>query len=241
MSRPTATRASQPPRVTQLLRAALRDFLRLPDPNQQGEVGRASAAIYAFYDYDGQPIYVGQTSEQVATRIGRHLTGQRSDAVAKFVLDPFEVADIEVWTLPAVATSGEGPAAKRRLLNAYEYTVYAKLRSESRFQAVLNESVPTGPADVELPMSVRGRVVPDELWEDRAHKDVRIARRSAHVARLSQMISEREVSAGLRRTLHLQAQRLEWLSSERLAELAIPGQPTAGETTEVDDDGSSSS
>ena len=59
----------------------------------------AKYGVYVFYDYDGEPIYVGQTKEQLRTRIRRHLTNQRTDAVAMNVLDPFEVAEIEVFPL----------------------------------------------------------------------------------------------------------------------------------------------
>src|SRR6266545_6794948 len=69
--------------------------------DEQGRtVGNAKYGVYAFYDYDGEPIYVGQTSEQLRTRIRRHLTNQRTDAVAMNVLDPFEVFEVEVWPLP---------------------------------------------------------------------------------------------------------------------------------------------
>ncbi len=57
----------------------------------------AKCGVYAFYDFDGEPIYVGQTREQLRTRLRRHMTNQRTDAVAMRVLDPLEVADIEVW------------------------------------------------------------------------------------------------------------------------------------------------
>lgn len=42
---------------------------------------------------------MGQTYESLRDRIGRHLTNQRTDAVAMNVLDPFEVAEVEVWPL----------------------------------------------------------------------------------------------------------------------------------------------
>ncbi|MQY23568.1 GIY-YIG nuclease family protein [Nocardia macrotermitis] len=198
-------------------------FLNKPDPNKpDSPLRRAGAGIYAFYDYDREPIYVGQTCEGIGTRIGRHLTGQRSDAVAKFVLDPFEVADVEVWTLPDIASAEETTSVKRRLLNPYEYTVYEKLRNESIFKAVLNEKATDATDAVELPKSIRGRIIPAEIWEDRVHADVRIARRANHVARLAQLISERQVEYGIRNTLHLQAQRLEWLSKKRLSDLNIP-------------------
>ena len=60
-------------------------------------VGNCRCGVYLFYDYDGEPIYVGKTWESLRTRIRRHLTNQRTDAVAMHVLDPFEVAEIEMW------------------------------------------------------------------------------------------------------------------------------------------------
>ncbi|WP_432111009.1 GIY-YIG nuclease family protein [Streptomyces sp. YPW6] len=211
-----------PPRVTLLIRNEIRSFMNNPDPNHTGrKVGDSKAAVYAFYDYDGEPIYVGQTSDTVRARVGRHLTGQRSDVVAKFILDPFEVAEIEVWTIPEIAEAEGSTATKRKLLNEYESTVYQKLRDESRFKAVLNEEVPKEITPVPLPASLRGRIIPDSIWDDRAHADVRIARRANIVGRLAQLISERQVKGGIRRTLHLQTQRLEWLSNKRLTELGI--------------------
>lgn len=165
--------------------------------------------------------------------------------MAKFVLDPFEVAEIEVWTVPDIASAVGTPAAQRRLLNAYESTVYQQLRDESRFKAVLNEEVPDEVEPDELPPSVRGKIIPSELWDDRNHADVRMARRfplcqpGVIVARLSQLISERQVKAGLRRTLHLQTQRLDWLTAKRLRDLKIehatPGE--ADQITEVEGTG----
>lgn len=53
--------------------------------------------VYVFFDYDEEPIYVGQTLESLNQRVGRPLTNRRADAVAMNVLDPFEVALIEVF------------------------------------------------------------------------------------------------------------------------------------------------
>jgi len=50
-----------------------------------------------FTTNDGEPIYVGQTNEQLRTRVRRHLTNQRTDAVAMRILDVFEVAELELW------------------------------------------------------------------------------------------------------------------------------------------------
>jgi hypothetical protein len=146
-----------------------------------------------------------------------------------------------MWSIPEIAEARNptdpGKAAttpmKRKLLHPYEYTVYKQLEEASRFKAVLNEGYIAPTELVDLPEAVCGRIIPDELWEDRKHPDVRIARRSSTIARLSQMISERQVSKGMRRTLLLQARRLQWLAAERAREL---GAEQLGPGDEVDDE-----
>lgn len=224
----------QPPRPVRLIRAELARLMATPDPETPGGLIGDAVGVYAYFDYDLEPIYVGQTSSSFRDRVSRHLTGQRSDAVAKFILDPFEVAVVSLWSIPAVARAMDAndpakkasAAAKKAALDPYEYTVYKKLEARSRFKAVLNEGVIKSTPTVALPNGVTGRIVPDELWEDRKHADVRIARRAATISRLSQMISEREVSGGMRRTLRLQAQRLTWLAEERIREIGAE-QPDA--------------
>ncbi len=229
MAKTKISKRDQPPAAVKLIRSRLQKLMTEKDPAQPDQAIGDSVGIYAYFDYDDEPIYVGQTSEKFRSRIGRHLTGQRSDAVAKFILDPFEVAEVAMWSVPAVAAARDPrnpakaatTASKKQMLNPYEYSVYKQLEGESRFHAVLNEgSIP--PTElVELAQPVRGSIIPDELWEDRKHTDVRIARRASTISRLSQMISEREVSGGMRRTLLLQAERLAWLAQQRIHEIGI--------------------
>lgn len=185
-------------------------------------IGDSRWGAYCFFDYDGEPIYVGQTSEQLRVRIRRHLTNQRTDAVAMNVLDPFEVCDIQMWPLweyqEVRSKDGEYRAAADHL-NRLEYTVHQEVLAASTLGAVLNEKdMPRGELTV-LPESVRGRIIPDEIYPVRKHSDVRIARRAQTIAALAKVISERDVSPGLRRTLLTQAMRLETLSRDRLIEL----------------------
>ena len=94
---------------------------------------------YAFFDYDGEPIYVGQTNERLRTRIRRHLTNQRTDAVAMSVLDPFEVFEIEVWPLPQFQESNRADQAARQHLDALERLITERAVEGSQFKAILNE------------------------------------------------------------------------------------------------------
>lgn len=169
--------------------------------------------VYVFYDYDGEPIYVGQTFEGLGSRISRHLTNQRTDAVAMNVLDPFEVAEICVWPLDLKQLNAQ---EQGEYLDRAEFTVFQKVIAESKLGAVLNEKPPRRLPAVQLPKSYRKRIVPDDIFPHRKHPDTRIARRASTIASLARVISERKVSKGLRQTLLTQARRLERLAAERL-------------------------
>jgi hypothetical protein len=191
-----------------------------PITNQIVKVGNFRWGVYAFFDYDGEPIYIGQTNEKLRTRIRRHLTNQRTDAVAMSVLDPFEVLEIAVWPLPQFEkTSGKDKDAKAHL-DALEDLIYQDALTKSQFQAVLNEKDPPSPTvTVEIPPSFRQRIVSEDVFAIRSHPDFRIARRALIIARLAQVISERKVQGGLRRVLLTQAKRLQWLAERRYVAL----------------------
>ncbi|MCG2837306.1 GIY-YIG nuclease family protein [Photobacterium sp. WH77] len=207
------------PFETSELRRLLEQFLNriVDDPfnKKQIKVGNFKWGVYSFYDYDDEPIYVGQTKESLRTRIRRHLTNQRTDAVAMNVLDPFEVYKIVVYPLPQleVATAAEA----KNILDALEHKIYNQAIKNSKFNAILNEKEPLNPqVDVDIPTSYEGVIVSDEIKKIREHPDIRIARRTQTISRLAQVISERKVQKGLRKVLLTQAKRLEWLAQRRL-------------------------
>lgn len=203
----------------------------------------AKRGVYVFYDYDGEPIYVGQTEEQLRVRIRRHLTNQRTDAVAMNVLDPFEVAEVEAYPFydlekPLKGESKEAHAERaKKTLGAAEYTVFQKVLKASALGAVLNEKEIPKAEEIKLPKAFRGRIIPAELYELRKHPDVRIARRASTVAALARVISERDVSPGLRKTLLTQAQRLERLAAQRLESFkgSIPVEEPGEETGDAEE------
>ncbi|MBA5870674.1 MAG: GIY-YIG nuclease family protein [Nitrospira sp. CR2.1] len=201
------------------IRAEIRKFFATKDAGGR-RIGGYKHGVYVFYDYDAEPIYVGQTEEKLSGRVSRHLTNQRTDAVAMNVLDPFEVAYIEVWPLDELV-DGLGKKDKRVLLDRAEYTVFQKVLRESALGAVLNEKKMMPRSETNLPRSYKERIIPDSIYTQRKHPDVRIARRATTIASLARVISERDVSDGLRRTLLTQARRLERLAAERVKELEI--------------------
>lgn len=216
-SRVKPSKRSLPAGDVRRFREALDQFQSARDEEGRKWVD-AKWGIYAFYDYDGEPIYVGQTNEQLRTRIRRHLTNQRTDAVAMRILDVFEVAEVQVWPLWHLENvPGKDREAKHEL-DAHEYSAYLQAIANSRFGAILNEKIPPLSAPTELPESLRWPLVDEVVREDRGHPDIRIARRAETIARLSAVARERgEVTDGLRRVLVVQAVRLAYLAAARLA------------------------
>ena len=240
---------TNPPQETVELRSGLARFLNQPLSNFRSEfpltkggksisVGAVKWGVYAFFDYDGEPIYVGQTRESLGSRIGRHLTNQRTDAVAMSVLDPFEVLEVRVWPLPEYQDVKGDPkrvdAARSAAdhLNRLERTVFASLVLESSFGRILNEKDPPLVDSCELPSVIQGIIVPDEVRSLREHPDVRIARRAQTIARLAQIIAGRDIKEGLRRSLATQAQRMAFLANARFVAL---GGESAVEKREKDE------
>src|SRR5437588_5663634 len=144
MAKPkTADAIKIPPFETADLRNNLETFLNTeffnPITERNIRVGNFQWGAYAFFDYDGEPIYVGQTNEKLRTRIRRHLTNQRTDAVAMSVLDPFEVFEIEVWPLPHLQDAPRSDTAARQHLDALERLITGQAIANSQFKAILNE------------------------------------------------------------------------------------------------------
>jgi hypothetical protein len=216
---PIADDVSHPPPDTAALRSELGKFLATktidPITKKLVRLGSYTFGVYVFYDYDGEPIYVGQTREQLSGRVGRHLTNQRTDAVAMSVLDPFEVCEVELYPLPQLQGRAKNDPDVKKQLDSLEAAVYLRVLKASSFGAVLNEKVPSSRARASIPKSMRGRIVSDSLIDLRSHPDVRLARRAATLARLAQIISERKVAPGLRRVLVVQSERLRALAKRR--------------------------
>lgn len=208
--------------------------------NSRDDEGRrpcnANCGVYTFYDFDGEPIYVGQSKERLRVRIRRHLTNQRTDAVAMRVLDPLEVAEIAVWPyweFQGQKLTDDMKRHRDETLDAAEYTLYLKVIAESRIGRVLNEKIPAKTYVVELPPEFRGVIVPDELRERLSNPDLRIARRAQKIAELAGIISQRNVSVGLRNTLVTQAERLQSLADDRFRAIAREKTPEELESETV--------
>lgn len=209
------SRKSLPTPFVQAFREMLNTALAAVDMESGKTLGRC-IGVYAFFDYDGEPIYVGQTKEDFATRVGRHLRGQRSDTLAYRILDPFEVAEMQLW--PAEYLRGLPAKDRTKAIDTLEYSVYLNAIDTSKYKAILNEKIPPVSLRQELPRSYRFKLVPESMRAEREHPDVRIARRAETLSRVAAVAHERgEVSSGLRRVIVIQAVRLADLAAARLA------------------------
>ena len=208
---------TMPTRFVRLFREHLSSALSFVEPLTNKRLGKC-VGVYAFYDFDGEPIYVGQTTEDFATRIGRHLRGQRSDTLAYRILDPFEVAEVEFYPADFLFDIYSDRKERSSAFDSLEYSVYVHAIEKSSYHAILNEKIPPISPRVDLPQSHRFNLIPAQYREDREHPDVRIARRAQTLARVAAVAHERgEVSAGLRRVIVIQAIRLADLAAARLA------------------------
>lgn len=216
---------AEPPEVSEYY-AGITRVLNLTDSTDR-RVGDCKYGVYLFVDYDGEPIYAGQTSENLRTRIRRHLTNRRTDAAAMRVLDPIEVAEIVMWPFwdlhdTSKGIPNTGPERRKfkshvtEVLSRAEFTVYSSAVEKSTFGAMLNEAEIRPTPSIDLPESVRGEILPPSSRQRSEHPDLRLARRSRTFADLARVISERKVSVGIRRTLWVQAQRLEQMARARL-------------------------
>ena len=194
---------------SRLRRGLLDDLLGAHDENGR-RWGDGRYGCYAFYDLDGEPLWLGSTAERLSNRVRRHLVGQRSDAVAQGVLDAGEVAEVELW--PMWEQEGEPMRQARQAAEALEGTLYPKLAARSRFGELLSlpPSAPDRP--VEIPPSLRSSLLLPEEWQDlRQSPDVRIARMVRSIAKLADRIVDvgpRGVAPDAHRALALKALRL---------------------------------
>jgi hypothetical protein len=152
--KPSKAKAVGLPEDVASIRAEIRAFFGKKDKHGK-RIGAYKHGVYAFYDYDNEPIYVGQTEDKISSRISRHLTNHRTDAVAMNVLDPFEVAYIEVWPFDVAVSLSKKDV--KQLLDRAEYTVFQKVLLESAFGAVLNEKEMAPKPVLALPESHKGR------------------------------------------------------------------------------------
>jgi hypothetical protein len=169
-------------------------------------IGQVKCAVYLLLDADRQPLYVGQTWESLSGRTGRHITGQRSDAVAKQLLDPMEVVYIQVWLLPQYQ---DNPTKALAHLNALEFMVWRAAILKSNFGFVFNEKRPKKPAkEFDAPKPRTTQLLSDEVQRIVLQPNLRNARNADNIAALARIQAQRDVDPYYCELLALKLERL---------------------------------
>lgn len=155
-----------------------------------------SIGVYALCDLDGVPVYVGQSSDGIRSRVARHLTSARSDIIANRQIDVWEIA--WVWAYPVTTTKDLGPL---------EALLYHSFNPRSQ---LMNGTVPPMPSSLEkIPEPFQKVQVMNET-EILGKRDPvqRLPRQAAHYAQIVGHFLEVKESKQIARAMAAHFQRL---------------------------------
>jgi|SRR5579871_883514 len=138
------------------IEAAIRAFMNLADA-QGRKIGDAKCGVYAYFGWEGSPLYVGQTDEGLLNRVWADMISS-SSFLEKSGRSNYEVADVEVW--PLWGLESKSAEVKTKTLDAVEASVFKRLLRGSKLGAVLIARYVSKSNLIELPPSFRGRIMP---------------------------------------------------------------------------------
>lgn len=127
---------------------------------------------YVLCDLEQVPIYGGQSTDGIRSRVNRHLTSARSDIIANRQVDVWEIAF--VWAFPVIARSEIGV-----LENSLFHTFHPK-------SALMNGKVPqrpTGHMRIPKPEQIV-QVMPDSEIEEKLDPALRLPRQAEHYSQI---------------------------------------------------------
>ncbi|WP_372827189.1 GIY-YIG nuclease family protein [Polaromonas sp.] len=126
--------------------------------------------VYVLCDLDEIPIYVGQSTDGIRRRVGRHLTSARSDIIANRQIDVWEIA--YVWAYPT----------PREEIAALEAQLFHHFDSKSK---LMNGTIPQKAKRGKVPNPFfRVQVMPDEELKNKKDPAQRLPRQAAHYAQI---------------------------------------------------------
>jgi hypothetical protein len=160
--------------------------------------------VYALCDLDEKPIYVGQSTDGIRSRVRRHLTSARSDVIANRQIDVWEIGYVWAWRCAV----GE--------INQTEAALFHRFNEQ---KTLMNGQVPGPPSSspaIGDPQKVQ--VLPQDEIAVRRNPTLRLPRQVEHIARLIDHILNVKDDNRLRRSLHAHFERLQSYYNEFLAE-----------------------
>lgn len=156
----------------------------------------SGTGVYALCDLDEVPIYIGQSTDGIRTRVRRHLTSARSDVIANRQIDVWEIAFVWAW-----------PIEGERAIDELESLLFNEFDCQSR---LVNGEVLPRPENltVTVPPRVRVQVIPSEEVTVRKESVLRFPRQIQHFNQLVDYILNTQDKPHLRRALRVYYDRL---------------------------------
>ena len=154
--------------------------------------------VYALCDLDGVPIYVGQSTDGIQSRVRRHLTSARSDIIANRQIDPWEIAYVQAY-----------PVKAKKEIPLLEASLFAKLHKK---KPLMNGSIPAARGRLLKLLPKPAEIIklmPDEEIKVRKDPALRLPRQIEHIGRLVDHILTVKDSPQLRRSLAAHFDRLD--------------------------------
>jgi hypothetical protein len=153
--------------------------------------------VYALCDLDNVPIYIGQSTDGIRSRVQRHLTSARSDVIANRLLDVWEVAYVWAWPIPS--------STKEKIDQIENYLISYYHSQKPLMNGTIPESTISNP---QLPELQQVQVLPEEEIHLRKDPIRRLPRQAEQFGSLFSHILEVKDNAEQRRTLVAHFERL---------------------------------
>lgn len=171
--------------------------------------------VYILADLDNVPMYVGQSTQGIRSRVARHLTSARSDIIANRQIDVWEIA--YVWAYP-VSSKDEITALEAKLFHHFDP------RSQ-----LMNGTLPVRPSgSFALPTPEQTvQVMSDDEIEDRRKPEQRLPRQAGHYAQIVGHFLAVKNSVQIARAMTAHFERLKKYHARLLGEAEVV--PSDGE------------
>jgi len=153
--------------------------------------------VYALCDLDRNPIYIGQSTDGIRTRVNRHLTSARSDVIANRQLDIWEICEVWAWPMPT-SSKKEIDEVETCLIHLYNNTM-----------PLVNGKIPAkAEKEINIPEKQTTSIMTEEERALRLESTRRLPRQLEHLNNLFNHILEVKNNAEQRRMLRVHFNRM---------------------------------
>lgn len=135
---------------------------------------------YVLCDLDQVPIYVGQSTDGIRSRVNRHLTSARSDIIANRQVDVWEIA--WVWAYPVTDKSMIGPLEEALFRH---FHAASALMNGKVLKTPKEDYFSAPPPNVEVPKPAQiVQVMSDAEIQEKLDPAMRLPRQAEHYSQI---------------------------------------------------------